>query len=163
MPDFSPKWSASALFSDGAQGELRFERQASNGLAATLLPFFRGDAGSGGSSLSYLSASSLSGHIAITLDAQGRATPADCTLASHAHALMGITLGASGAGASAPVTLSGQLEHLGWTFTPGAPVFLGLAGAITQSLPPQAVFSKVLGVAVTPTRISISFQPSLFR
>jgi hypothetical protein len=75
----------------------------------------------------------------------------------------GITIGASSSGASVGLLSSGVLEHTGWTFTTDLPVFLGLAGAITQTLPPAAVFSKVLGVAVSPTRISIDFQPAIFK
>ena len=112
--------------------------------------------------LSYPSAVALSGHIAITLDALGQALPADCSVATHAAGVLGVTLGASSASAPAVVVLTGGLSHLGWAFTPGLPVFLGLAGALTQARPAQAVFSKVLGMAVAPTRINLDFQPSIF-
>lgn len=112
--------------------------------------------------LSYPGAVALSGHIAITLDALGQALPADCSVAAHAAGVLGVTLGASSTGAPAVVVLTGGLSHLGWAFTPGLPVFLGLAGALTQARPAQAIFSKVLGMAVTPTRVNLDFQPSIF-
>jgi hypothetical protein len=111
---------------------------------------------------SYPAAVSLSGHIAVVLNASGQALPADAATPSH-YAVAGITIGASSSGASVGLLSSGVLEHTGWTFTTDLPVFLGLAGAITQTLPPAAVFSKVLGVAVSPTRISIDFQPAIFK
>ena len=46
----------------------------------------------------------------------------------------------------------------GWAGVPG-PVFLGLAGQLTQSLPPGALFSQVIGQAVSPTRVLIDVQP----
>lgn len=115
----------------------------------------------GGIELSYTAEQALSGHLAITLDTLGRALPADCTLPGHA-AVMGITLGAAAAGGAVAAAITGQLEHLGWAFTPGVPVLLGRAGALTQALPPGAAFTKVLALAVTPTRISLDFGPAIF-
>jgi hypothetical protein len=120
----------------------------------------QGPSGAAGITL-YVAAAPLSGHIAVVLDATGQITPADASDASH-HAVAGLTTQSGTTGASVEVISKGILEHNGWTFTPGAPVFLGLAGAITQTLPPTALFSKVLGVAVSPTRVSVDFQPAIF-
>lgn len=113
--------------------------------------------------LQYVSAVNLSGHVAITLDTLGKAIVADCSVAKCANAVMGITEGASLLGANTVVFNAGSLEHAGWSFTPDMPVFLGLAGAITQVLPAQAEFTQVLGMAVTATRISIHIQSAIFR
>ena len=110
---------------------------------------------------SYVANTELSGHIAVVLDSLGQALPADAATAAH-FAVAGVTVGSAVPGDPVTVVTTGVVEHGGWTFTPGAPVFLGLAGAIAQTLPPTAVFSKVLGVAVSPTRISINFQPAIF-
>lgn len=121
-----------------------------------------GPAGAAGAAVvAYPTAQAVSGHVAIVLDALGQCLPADCANATH-HAVAGITTQAATLGQSVEVTSRGPLEHSGWVFTPGLPVFLGLAGALTQSLPGTAVFSKVLGVAVSPTRISVDFQPAIF-
>lgn len=116
---------------------------------------------SGTSVAAYPAAVSVGGHLAITLDSLGKITPADASIAAH-RLVAGVTTGAAVADASVEVVSTGIVEHLGWAFTPGLPVFLGLAGAIVQTVPPTAVFSKVLGVAVTPTRISLDFQPAIF-
>jgi len=117
---------------------------------------------SGASVSAYPAATALSGHTAIVLNASGQALAADPTDTSH-YAVAGITTGAAAQGDSVEVQNSGVLEHLGWMFTGGLPVFLGLSGALTQTLPPEAVFSKVLGVAVSPTRVSLDFQPAIFK
>jgi len=116
---------------------------------------------SGASVSAYNAVVALSGHIAVVLDATGQALPADCSAPTH-HAVAGITTGAAAQGAPVEVINKGVLEHLGWTFVVGAPVFLGLAGALTQTLPPSAVFSKSLGIAVSATRVSLDFQPAIF-
>jgi len=122
----------------------------------------QGPQGLSGASVSlYPAAVPVSGHAAIVLNATGQALPADASDPTH-FAVAGVTVGAATAGDNVEVQNSGVLEHSGWTFTAGLPVFLGLAGAITQVLPPSAVFSKVLGVAVSPTRISLDFQPAIF-
>ena len=122
----------------------------------------QGPTGLSGSSISsYPAAVAVGGHVAVVLDSDGKAIPADAATAAH-RAVTGITLGAAVQDAAVEVTAAGLIEHVGWTFTPGLPVFLGLAGALTQTLPPSAVFSKVLGMAVTPARISVDFQPAIF-
>jgi len=123
----------------------------------------RGADGSSSSAFSsYVAATSVSGHIAVVLDAAGQCRAAD-TSSPADHAVAGLTICAAGAGAPVVTVHRGILEHIGWSFTVGDPVFLGLAGAITQNLPGAAVFSKVLGVAVSPTRISVDFQPAIFK
>lgn len=122
----------------------------------------QGEQGMSGASTSvYPAAVPVGGHLAITLDSLGKVTPADASTSAH-RLVAGITTGAAVADAPVEVVSAGVLEHVGWSFTPGLPVFLGLAGALTQTLPPSAVFSKVLGMAVTPTRISLDFQPAIF-
>lgn len=117
----------------------------------------RGESGSA----TYLAGADLSGHIAVILDSNGFAIPADCTVSSN-YAIAGITTGAASQGTSVLILTTGTLEHLGWTFTTSAPVFLGTNGSITQTLPENAAFTKVLGIATSATRIAIDFQPAIF-
>ncbi len=116
---------------------------------------------SGAAVSSYIASVALSGHIAIVLNADGQALPADPTNPAH-YTVSGITTQAAAAGDPVEVVSKGVLEHLGWAHTVAAPVFLGAAGSITQAATPGAVFSKVLGVAVSATRVSIDFQPAIF-
>jgi len=122
-----------------------------------------GPAGAPGSAvaLAYIAATPVSGHMALTLNAADEAIYADAATPTH-YAVVGVSTGAASAGAQVTALNSGSIEHSGWAFTVGQPVFLGLGGALTQSLPVGAVFSKVLGVAATPTRITLDFQPAIF-
>ena len=132
-------------------------------VGTALYEMLRGPQGlpGGSGATTYPAAVALSGHTAVTLSASGEAIPADAATPAH-YAVVGITTGAAAMGSPATVLSSGTLEHSGWAFTPGAPVFLGLGGALTQTVPGGAVFAKVLGIATTPSRITLDFQPTIF-
>ena len=126
-------------------------------------PGAAGPQGLPGTSISsYVAATGLQSHIAVVLNSAGQVLPADATTRAH-FALAGVTVGSAASGTPVTVVTAGVVEHGGWAFIVGAPVFLGLAGTITQTLPDTAVFSKVLGVAVSPTHIAIDFQPAIFK
>ena len=131
-------------------------------VGTALFEVLRGPQGLPGATVStYTAAVALSGHIAVVLNELGEAMPADAASATH-YAVAGLTTGAAMQDATVEAITKGMLDHSGWTFTAGLPVFLGLDGAITQALPVSALFSKVLGIALTPTRISDDFQPAIF-
>lgn len=100
----------------------------------------------------------ISGHTAVCIAADGTLAAADCTDPTHLGTVIGVTPSASAPGAPTAVQSSLSLVHAGWTFSPG-PVFVGTAGALVQTLPVGAVFSQVVGFAVTATRIVIDIQP----
>jgi hypothetical protein len=121
-----------------------------------------GGVGSGSSDLQVAAAVALSGHVAVVLNAAGAALPADPSNALHGAAVVGITRGAAALGDSVALASQGSLEHLGWTFTPDLPIYLGASGALVQSAPIGASFLKVLGMAQSPTRITVSIQPAIY-
>ena len=101
----------------------------------------------------------ISGHSVVALDASGYLVCADCTNAAHLGAVLGVVADAYAAGAQAVVQTDFELSHTGWTFAPG-PVFVGEAGLLTQSVPAGAVFTQVVGFALSPTRLRVSvIQP----
>ncbi len=114
----------------------------------------------GGATLIPVGATPLSGHSAVALGADGALQPADCTLAAHRGAVLGVVANAYAAGADAVVSNNTPLEHAGWTWAVG-PVFLGAAGVLTQALPAGAKFSQVVGHAVSATRVLIDVQPPI--
>lgn len=142
---------------DGLAGQILV--RSSNPLAVREMVW--ADAPSGTSTGGYIAAEAISGHQAIALNAAGEAIVASCDNAAH-QLVEGLTTNAASVGGDVQVARSGLLEHLGWTFTTGAPVFLGLSGEITQTLPVTALFAKVLGIALSPTRIKVDFQPAIF-
>lgn len=134
-----------------------------NAIAVELQPILRGEPGPAGSALeSYSAGTALSGHIAVTLNAAGQAVAADCRTAAHAGAVLGVTVGAASLGSPATVRASGLLESPGWGLTPDQPVYLGEAGALVQSVPPSALFTKPIGRAVSASAVLIELQPAIF-
>ena len=114
----------------------------------------------GGATLIPVGGVPLSGHSAVALSADGTLSRADCTHSAHRGSVLGIVANAYVAGADAVVSNNTPLEHAGWAWAPG-PVFVGIAGQLTQSLPPGALFSQVIGQAVSPTRVLIDVQPPI--
>jgi hypothetical protein len=104
----------------------------------------------------------LSGHQVVAYEADGDLVLASASQADQALAIVGITTGAAASGASVSVQRFDTIEHLGWTWTPGAPVFLGLAGALVQTPAGGSVYLKPLGVALTATRLALNPQPAMF-
>lgn len=69
------------------------------------------------------------------------------------------------AGASEPVAIrrTGEVEEGSWAWTPGFPVYLGLNGVPTQTLPPEALFGLIVGIPTTPTTLFLApREPILF-
>lgn len=119
----------------------------------------RGPAGpSGGSSIVATAGSDVGGHRLVYLDAFGAARYADARTPSHAAIVLGMTIGAATAGAALDVVRVGEVEEPSWSWAPGMPVFLGVDGVPTQSLPATAAFSLVVGFAISATRLFVSIR-----
>ena len=116
----------------------------------------------GGALLTGTAGAALSGHMAVAYDDAGLLVYASAANAEHAFTLAGITTGAASSGASATVQRNDVIEHNGWAWTPGAPVFLGLGGALVQTPAGGAVFIKPIGLALTATRLMLNIQPAMF-
>ena len=109
----------------------------------------------------YTAAETISGHSVVRIVAGELIIKANCNI-SIDHSIAGISAMAVDVGEVAEVFDSGPITHLGWTMTANMPVYLGLDGSIVQTLPPEALFMKVLGMAVSPTMIVIDIQPAIF-
>jgi len=66
----------------------------------------------------------------------------------------GLTLSAADRGGLVNLQLTGPVDDLLWSWTPG-PLWLGAAGALTQQ-PPTTGFLLQVGTAVSPTRIILN-------
>lgn len=115
---------------------------------------------SGGTQTVTVGASPLSGHTAVAVDASGLLIYADSSNPAHRLAVLGVIGQAYSAGTEAQVQTGFVLEHSGWTWTAG-PVFVGLGGALVQTVPGSAVFCQVVGLALSATRILIDVQPPI--
>lgn len=103
---------------------------------------------------------SLSGHRAVVLNNDGEAIYADSSTISHRDKVLGITTGA--ASAAAPVTIQtyGELVEPSWAWTLDEPVFLGLTGLLTQTVPVSG-FVQRIGFPLTATSLFIDVDDAV--
>lgn len=116
----------------------------------------------GGAIVAGTAGAAVSGHMALAYDAAGALVYASADVAEHALAVAGVSTNAAALGDQVTVQRSDVIEHAGWSWTPDAPVYLGLAGALVQTPAPTGLFLQVLGVALTSQRVLLSIQPALF-
>lgn len=102
----------------------------------------------------------ISGHSVVACNAQGELIAADATDPSHRGAVLGVVADAYSPGDDAVVQTGFVLEHSAWAWAPG-PVLVGLAGQLAQALPPGALFSQVIGEALSATRVLIDINPPI--
>lgn len=117
----------------------------------------------GGAASTYTAAIAISGHVAAKVEATGKISPASSDTLSDAARLVGITLNAAAQDADCTVQAGDVITHSGWAFTPDALIFLGLNGALVESVPVSAVFTQVIGKAIAPTKVLIGIQPPIAR
>ncbi|MBS3025576.1 hypothetical protein [Acidiphilium multivorum] len=111
-------------------------------------------AGTGADVFLATAAVTISGQLAVAASSGG-VVPADSGTVAIAGAVMGIAATAAIAGGSLEVQAAGQMEFGGWAWTPGAPVYVGPAGVLTQT-PPAAGFLQIVGVAQDATTLVIA-------
>ena|SRR3990172_96694 len=118
-----------------------------------------GPPGTGGAAEVYIAGEVLSGHMAVVVNASGDVIKADKDTSTKVD-VVGITTGAAAVGFPVTVQFSGTLINAGWSWTPNAEVYLGNAGALTQSLPASGFFVTV-GIATDTDRILIDAEPPI--
>lgn len=75
--------------------------------------------------------------------------------------LCGVAVTAASSGNSVDVRIFGELTDSGWSWSPG-PVYLGLNGALTQSVPTSGFIAQI-GVALDSDSILISIKQPIRR
>jgi hypothetical protein len=107
-------------------------------------------------------AEAVGGHRVVALTETG-CRYADPASEDDVWTSVGVTLGAAEADADATVAVSGLIDEPSWAWTPTRPVFLGPTGTLTQTppVPPDALYQRVVGVAVTPTRLWVGHTPPI--
>ena len=99
---------------------------------------------------------------AVAFRADGRIEPASHDNPAHCSRLAGVTLAAVAAGATARVSVNGLVRSGGWTWTPGAPVFVGANGDLTQTAPATG-FAQPIGTAVAVDAIQVRIGQAVRR
>lgn len=106
----------------------------------------------------YTASMPLSGHRVVKIVPTDAVEYADCTNATDAFTIVGLTTQAYSTSAVVTVQTTGLVTHSGWSWVVGHPVILGLTGFPTQSIPVGAAFVKQIGVALSPTTIALNFS-----
>jgi hypothetical protein len=130
----------------------------------------RGASGAGGSggfdgTYIYTAGQALSGHRAVTLNSSGLLVYCDAATLSHFGRLVGMTTGAASNNTDATIVTSGwEITEPGWSWNTSLPVFVGLTGLLTQTVPTIAggyVFLQVIGWPITSTKLMVQFGEPL--
>ena len=116
----------------------------------------------GGVTVSYPAAASpIGGHRACLINSNGQVEYASADNPAHLNMLLGVSTGAAIAGDPVNIQAGGELQEPSWNWTLGLPIFLGINGLLTQSVPTFPSFMQVIGMPVTPSKIYIRIQPPI--
>jgi len=91
---------------------------------------------------------------AVAVHADGLAYIADAGTLADADRFVGIAVTSALTGNTLQVQQSGTIDNVGFLFTPGTTIYLGLAGALTAS-PGLGLFELSLGVATSASQLEM--------
>lgn len=119
----------------------------------------QGPPGVDSNTITRTTAYALSGHRAVTADDAGLAIYATSDDLDHVSRPVWLTTGAWDAAVLAALTTEGDVTEPSWNWTPGLPIWLGINGVLTQSIPGGAVFVREVAEVVDSQ--TIQFKPQL--
>lgn len=96
----------------------------------------------------------IGGHRGVSVDHDGMAAYAD---KGSSPDCIGISTGAAEADAALVVQTAGEMSEPGWSWAPGAPVYLGDAGVMTQTAPTTGHLVQI-GVATATNRLLLNIS-----
>jgi hypothetical protein len=114
----------------------------------------------GVASFQFIAGVNLSGQRLIRVDATtGKAIYADNLTLADAGNVIGVSTGAAALNATVTVLAFGEMSESYWTWTPGAALYVGANGVITETPPESpALFSQCIGFAIAATAIFINIE-----
>jgi hypothetical protein len=118
----------------------------------------QGPAGAFGATLSKVAGAALGGHRVVVASGADEVLVADVTDPAHLHRVLGITEGAAVLGDGIDVRFAGEMTEASWSWTPGAPIYVGASGVLTQTPPVGAAWLRIVAVAVSATRIVVGLR-----
>ena len=122
------------------------------------LPGPPGQPGQAGVSyVTFLASGAIGGHRVVRAMFARHAQYADHNDVAGASSILGITLHAAEAEAPINVAATGEIFEPSWAWVVDAPIFVGVAGVLTQA-PPSTGFQLVVGVATSPTSMLVGIK-----
>ncbi len=118
-------------------------------------------AAAGAQTITARAAESLGGHRVVTLNADREVEYADSSEDVYGR-VVGVTTGSVSAGDVATVRTAGRLDEPSWSWTPGATLYLGLDGILSEVAPENGVFQQI-GYAIDQTSIFINITNAIER
>jgi hypothetical protein len=112
---------------------------------------------SGASEISPIAAVAIEAGKVVALRSDGSIEPADHNTPAHWSRLAGVMIEAVAAGETARVQVDGLMRDAGWSWEPGAPVFVGSAGNLTQT-PPTTGFVQHIGFSVGSDTVLVQVE-----
>ena len=113
-----------------------------------------GGGGSSGETVSLIAGQNINAYQAVVVRGDGLAYIADANTVADADRFIGVAITSAGIGTLVQIQQDGLLANLGFSFTPGAQVYLGLAGALVQA-PGGGAFELPLGVALSASLLEL--------
>lgn len=104
-----------------------------------------------------LAAEAIGGHRAIIQTTAGLMY-ADASAATHSGRVVGVTTSAANAGDQITYQSAGRIVEPSWSWTPGDDIYVGLDGALTQSIPFGAAFVQRAGYAIDATTMWVDLS-----
>ena len=110
-----------------------------------------------------IASTAISGHRVVTLTASGQAAYSSNLIAGDAFKVLGVTLGAASLGSIVQVKPFGTISEPSWNWVVDQPVYLGVDGVLTQTMPTApSKFIVVIGVASSTTSLFVNVMPPIF-
>lgn len=109
-----------------------------------------------------ITAEPINAYQAVTTNSLGDIIKADAGTLHHGDQVLGIALTSQSAGLEVEYAQAGDVTNGGWSWTPGNPIFLGLAGNLTEN-PNVGVFMLQIGYAKTSTVLAVDIKFAIYR
>lgn len=142
--------------------ELRFDIADSlqDSLTLQLAPFFKGDRGlPGAPNLVMIAPNAVGGNRFVYLDGN-QVLYATNQNPNHGMKILGLTANAANVGDTLTVILFGEIEEPSWNWELDKPIFLGVNGLPTQTVPDysNSAFSLIVGFPISATKMYVSMK-----
>jgi len=114
-----------------------------------------GPPGSSSYSLSILTNSPIGGHRVVYADDNGYPQYASSLVSAHAFRILGLSVNAAGTGELLNIANTQEVVESSWSWDVTKPLWLDVNGLMTQTPPVGGVFSLVIAIPITPTKIFV--------